>query len=262
LNALFGFRDIEFVRVRGFDALTATQDIPVGIQLGTQVGRSVAALGGRDHDVFLSGDLYLGMAQENTALRVQLQGEGRHSSDNGQWDGVVTTGRAAHYLKISDNQTAITSLEWSSGWRMRIPFALTLGASRGGVRGYSSATAPGGQRGIVRFEDRFVLGQPLGLGDAGLAFFADAGRLWASDVPFGTSTPVRASVGFSVLANVPQRSARLWRLDIALPVNPMGPRRIEFRIVSNDRTSFFWREPDDVLLAREKTTPSSIFNWP
>ncbi|MFL5613293.1 MAG: hypothetical protein ACJ796_06495 [Gemmatimonadaceae bacterium] len=262
LNGLFGFRDIEFVRVRGFDALTATQDIPVGIQLGTQVGRSVAALGGRDRDVFLSGDLYLGMAKENTAIRVQLQGEGRHSNDDGQWDGVVTSGRAAHYLKISDNQTAITSLEWSSGWRMRIPFALTLGEGRGGLPGYSSAMAPGGQRAIMRIEDRFVLGQPLGLGDAGVAFFADAGRLWASDVPFGESTPLRASLGFSVLASVPQRSARLWRLDIAFPVNPIGPRRLEFRIVSNDRTSFFWREPDDILLAREKTTPSSIFNWP
>jgi hypothetical protein len=262
LNGLFGFRDIDFVRVRGFDALTATQDIPVGVQLGTQVGRSVAALGGRDHDVFVSGDLYVGMAQPNTALRVQLQGEGRHSSDVGQWDGLVTSGRAAHYLKLSETQTAITSLEWSGGWRVRIPFALTLGEARGGVRGYSSETLPGGQRGIVRVEDRFVLGKPLGLGDAGVALFADAGRLWAGDVPFGTSTPIRASFGFSVLANVPQHSARLWRLDVALPVNPGGPRRLEFRIVSNDRTSFFWREPDDVLLAREKTVPSSIFNWP
>jgi len=67
-------------------------------------------------------------------------------------------------------------------------------------------------------------------------------------------------VGFSILASVPPRSARLWRLDVALPVN--GPHRLELRIVSNDQTSFFWREPDDVLLAREKTVPSSIFNWP
>jgi hypothetical protein len=47
-----------------------------------------------------------------------------------------------------------------------------------------------------------------------------------------------------------------------LPVNPGGPRRLDFRITSADRTSFFWREPDDVLVARERTVPSSIFNWP
>jgi hypothetical protein len=262
LNALWGIRDIGFVRVRGFDALTATQDIPVGVQLGTQVGRSVPALGARDNDVFMSGDLYVGMARENTALRMQLQGEGRRSNDLDEWDGVVTSGRAAHYLKVDEEQTIITSVEWSGGWRTRIPFALTLGADRGGVRGYSNDVRPGGHRGIVRVEDRFVLGQPLGLGDAGLALFADAGRLWKGDVPFGESTPVRASVGFSVLASVPPRSARLWRLDVALPVNPRGPRRLELRIVSSDRTSFFWREPDDVSLARERTVPSSIFNWP
>jgi hypothetical protein len=262
LNALWGVRDISFVRVRGFDALTATQDIPVGFQLGSQFGRSLTALGARDDDIFMSGDLYLGAASENAAARLQLQGEGRRSNDRSAWDGVVTSGRAAQYLKLGEAQTAVASLEWSGGWRMRIPFALTLGEQRGGVRGYADATRPGGQRGIMRVEDRFVLGRPFGLGDAGMGFFADAGRMWAGDVPFGESTPVRASVGFSILASVPPRSARLWRLDIALPVNPEGRRRLELRILSSDRTSFFWREPDDVLVAREKTVPSSIFSWP
>lgn len=261
-NVLWGVRDIGFVRVTGFDALTATQDIPVGFQLGTQFGRSLTMLGARDNDVFTSGDLYVGAATENSALRVQIQGEGRRSYDLNAWDGVVTSGRATQYVKVSDSQTAIASVEWSSGWRLRIPFALTLGEQRGGVRGYADEATPGGQRGIVRLEDRLVVGQPFGLGDAGIGFFADAGRLWAGDVPFGASTPVRASVGFSVLASVPPRSARLWRVDIAVPINPAGPRRLELRVTSNDQTTFFWREPDDVQIAREKTLPSSIFKWP
>jgi hypothetical protein len=145
---------------------------------------------------------------------------------------------------------------------MTVPFALSLGDHRGGVRGYDDATAPGGQRLVARFEDRYFLGSPYGVGDLGGALFADAGRLWASNVPFGESTPVRFSVGVSLIASAPPRSARLWRLDIALPVNPGMPRRLQFRIESSNRTSFFWREPDDLLLAREKTVPSSIFNWP
>ena len=261
-NLLWGIRDIGFVRVTGFDALTATQDIPVGFQLGTQFGRSLTVLGAKDDDIFMSGDLYVGAARENMALRVQLEGEGRRSNDLDAWDGVVTSGRATQYIKVSDVQTTIASFEWSSGWRLRIPFALTLGNQRGGIRGYADEMRPGGQRGIVRFEDRLMLGRPFGLGDAGVGFFADAGRLWAGDVPFGESTPLRAAVGFSVLASVPPRSARLWRLDIAFPINPSGPRRLELRITSNDQTTFFWREPDDVQLAREKTVPSSIFNWP
>ncbi|HEY2378895.1 MAG TPA: hypothetical protein VGH98_23145 [Gemmatimonadaceae bacterium] len=261
-NVLWGIRDIGFVRVTGFDALTATQDIPVGFQLGTQFGRSLTVLGARDDDIFMSGNLYIGAARENSALRVQLLGEGRRSNDLNAWDGVVTSGRATQYTKLTDVQTVIASFEWSSGWRLRIPFALTLGDQRGGVRGYADEMAPGGQRGIVRLEDRLVVGRPWGLGDVGIGVFSDAGRLWAGDVPFGESTPVRASVGFSVLASVPPRSARLWRLDIAVPINPAGARRLELRITSNDQTTFFWREPDDVQIAREKTVPSSIFNWP
>ena len=238
------------------------QDIPIGFQLGTQFGRSLTALGARDDDIFMSGDVYVGAATQKAAARLQLQGEGRRSNDLSAWDGIVTSGRAAQYLKLADNQTVIASLEWSGGWRMRVPFALTLGEARGGIRGYDEETRPGGQRGIVRVEDRYVLGRPFELGDVGVGFFADAGRLWAGDVPFGASTPIRTSVGFSLRASVPPRSARLWRLDIALPVNPGRPQRLELRIVSNDRTSFFWRAPDDVLIARERTVPSSIFNWP
>jgi hypothetical protein len=261
-NVLVGVRNIDFVRVRGFDALTATQDIPVGFQIGTQFGHSLTSLGGRDRDNFLSGDFYLGAAGQRHAVRLQAQGQARHNNDLHEWESVVTSGRGAYYMKISETQTAITSIEWSGGWRMRVPFALTLGNQRGGVRGYADATSPGGQRAIARFEDRHLLGSPWGLGDMGAAFFADAGRLWAADVPFGESTPVRTSIGFSLLASAPPRSARLWRLDLAFPINPGRPRRLEFRVESSNRTSFFWREPDDVKLGREKTVPSSIFNWP
>ena len=261
-NALLGFRDIGFVRVRGFDALNARQDIPVGFQVGTQFGQSITAFGARDRDNFISGDVYLGMASEDQALRMQMQGEARHNRDTRQWESVVSSGRAAYYFKLDENQVSITSLEWSGGWRMRQPFALTLGDQRGGVRGYANESGPGGQRLVARFEDRHFIGSPYGLGDIGTALFLDAGRLWAPSVPFGESTPVRLSVGCSLLASAPTRSARVWRLDVALPINPGRPRRVEFRIESGNRTTFFWREPGDVQLAREKTVPSSIFNWP
>ena len=262
VNTLWGVREIEFVRVQGFDALTATQDIPVGFQLGTLFGRSLSVLGATDDDIFMSADLYLGAAGRRAALRVQLQGEGRRSNDLNLWDGILTSGRVAQYVKLSSAQTGVIAAEWSGGWRMRSPFALTLGEEPGGARGYGNSTSPAGQRAILRLEDRIFVGRPFGLGDAGIGFFADAGRLWAGDVPFGKSSPVRTAVGVSVLGAVPPRSARLWRLDIALPINPEGARRIEFRIVSTDRTAFFWREPRDVTFARERTVPSSIFNWP
>jgi hypothetical protein len=193
---------------------------------------------------------------------VQLKAEGRRAQGESGWDGIVTSAHIAQYVKVDEQQTAIASLDWSGGQRMLIPFALTLADGRGGVRGYSNDTRPGAERAVLRVENRMVLGQPFELGDVGVAVFADAGKLWAGDIPFAHSTPIRTSVGFSVLASVPERSGRLWRLDIALPVNPAVARRLEVRISSTDHTSFFWREPDDVQLARERTVPASIFAWP
>jgi len=95
-----------------------------------------------------------------------------------------------------------------------------------------------------------------------LAVFADAGRLWAGDAPFGTTTPMRYSAGFSLLTAFPARSAQMWRLDVAFPNVPGRGVRLALRLTHTDATSVFWREPADVAVARERSVPASLFNWP
>jgi hypothetical protein len=263
-NILWGIRDIGFARVVGFDALTATQDLPIGFQLGTLFGRSLSVLGSRDDDIFMAGDLYVGAVGRNNALRFQLQGEGRRSNDNdGNWDGILTAGRAVEYWKAGVSNTATLSLEFSGGWRQRIPFNLTLSDPDGGVRGYASSNTPGGQRFVARIEDHQFLARPNNWGDFGVGVFADAGRLWAGDIPYGVNTPIRSSIGFSLLGTVPPASARLWRLDFAFAVNPENRgHHIEIRFGNTDKTTFFLPEPSDIASTRERTVPSSIFRWP
>ncbi len=263
VNALWGIRDIGFVRVRGFDALTAVQDMPVGFQLGTLFGRSLSVLGSRDDDIFMSGDVYAGAAGRNNALRVQLEAEGRRNNDAGIWDGILATGRAVEYFKVNAVNTSTASLEFSGEWRPRTPLALSLGDPEGGVRGYIADKEPGARRLVGRLEHRVFVGRPFKLGDMGVAAFADAGKLWAGDAPFGVTTPVRTSVGLSLLATVPPASGRLWRVDFALARNPgPGGSRFEVRFTSVDKTTFFLPDPTDVKAARERTVPSSIFRWP
>jgi hypothetical protein len=81
------------------------------------------------------------------------------------------------------------------------------------------------------------------------------------DVPFGSSSPYATSVGFSLLAAVPQHSARLWRMDVAMPIHG-NTGGIELRFSGTDDTKFFFREPADVERTRELTVPSSVFKWP
>jgi hypothetical protein len=262
-NMLWGVRDITFARSTGLDALTATQDVPTGFQLGTMFGRSLSVLGSRDNDIFLAGDLYVGAASSYSTFRLQIQGEGRRSNDRGAWDGILTSGRAAEYTKASDRNTIIGSLEWSGGWKQRIPFNLTFNDPIAGVRGFANSRLVGGQRIVGRAESRWVIGPATSFGDLGVAAFADAGKLLPGDVPFGSRSPLATSVGLSLLVAAPRHSARLWRMDVALAVhgNTVG-HHLEIRFSGADNTKFFFREPTDVERTRELTVPSSVFKWP
>ena len=263
VNALWGIRDLGFARVSGYDALTATQDMAVGFQLGTMFGRSLSVLGSRDDDIFMSGDLYVGAVGHNNALRVQVQSEGRRDNGRGEWDGLLTSGHAIEYFKLSPQHTSTLSAEFSGGWRQRVPFSLTLSDPNGGLRGFYGSDTPGGQRIVFRLDNRVFIGRPWNAADIGVGAFADAGRLWHGDIPYGVTTPMHASVGVSLLGAVPVRSARIWRVDLAYALRPeAGGHRFEVRLSNTDRTTFVIAEPADIGSTREPTVPQSIFRWP
>jgi hypothetical protein len=263
VNALWGVRDIGFKTVRGFDAISGTQDLPIGFQLGSMFGRSLSVLGSRDDDIFMAADVYVGAVGRNNALRLQLTGEARRDNDHDMWDGILASGRAVQYFKAMPVHTATLTLEYSGGWRQRIPFNLSLSDPNGGVRGYASSNTPGGQRFVARLDNRVFVGRPFNLADIAVAAFADAGRLWAGDIPYGVNTPVRSSAGVSLLGAVPPGSRRIWRVDLAYAMQPeVGGRRFELRVTNVDRTPFFLPEPSDIGATRERTVPVSVFRWP
>src|SRR5690606_11257226 len=86
-NALWGVRSLTFERVRGFDALSGVQDMREGFQLGVLAGRSLALLGARDDDMFLSADLYMGGGSPDSYVTIDARGEGRNALDTNRWDG-------------------------------------------------------------------------------------------------------------------------------------------------------------------------------
>jgi hypothetical protein len=263
VNALLGVRYIRFMRARGFDALRAVQDVPIGLQIGTLVGRGVPALGSNSNDVFVASDLYVGMGSPRRAYRLQLQGEGRRARGSKTWDGLVGSGRLARYSRPSDRHTRVLSVEWSGTSRVLLPHSLSLGIPDGGIRGYHNIATVAARRGVARVDEHFYLGSPFSFGDFGVAWFADGGQLWKGDLPYGQTTLIRYSAGASLLFAIPMRSTRMWRLDFAAPLNrESGASKWELRVGHFDRTSFFWREPGDVDAARARAVPASIYNWP
>lgn len=263
VNALVGVRGIRFMRARGFDALRGTQDVPLGLQFGALVGRAVPAFGANSNDVFVASDLYVGFGNQRRTYRLQVQGEGRRPRGVKEWDGLVGSGRISRYSRISTTRTRVYSVEWAGTSRVLVPHALSLGVPDGGMRGFRDASAIGGRRGIFRADEHFYLGAPFSFGDFGIAWFAEAGQLWKGDLPYGETTPIRGSGGLSLLLAVPMRSTRMWRLELAAPMNPESRRsHWELRLSHSDRTTFFWREPADVDAARARAVPGSIYSWP
>ena len=264
VNALWGVRNVGFRQVRGFDALTAFQDVRVGFQFGALFGRSLPVLGSDDDDIFVSADLYAANGNEHTFVGLQMRGEGREDGDTQRWDGVLSSGRAAWYQKPAGWYTIITNAEWGMGWRQRVPFQLGFADMEGGLRGFRDSREAGAQRIVLRNEHRLSFGTFKQLGDVGAAAFVDAGRIWAGDAPLGVDTRPHAGAGISLLAAVPPRSKRLWRIDVAFPITRPDPDvgSWELRISSRDRTRTFFREPNDVRGARERSVPVSVFNWP
>jgi hypothetical protein len=260
-NALVGMRRLSFLRVEGFDALTGVQDMAVGVQGAFMLARSLPILGATDQDWFVRHGLYAGGGSPRSFVGVEAITEARRG-DDGVWDGILSSGRAAWYYKPWRNQLTLAALDWGAGWNVRVPYQATFAEREGGILGYRNSRLGGAHRAVLRVEQRWLPTPRTTIGDLGVAFFADVGRVWAGDVPFASTSPVRGTIGVGVLAAVPRRSRRLWRVDFGLPVGGDPNAAFEVRITGNDFTRVFSREARDIDRARERSLPRSLFTWP
>lgn len=261
LNVLWGVRNVRFLPVIGFDALEGAQDLRTGVQVGVLVGKGARFLRGKERDLFGSTDIYVGRATPISYAALNIAGEGRRDED-GHWDGILAHGRGALYLKPFNRQTWITDLAWSGGWRQRIPFQLTFGDRDAGLRGFKTSEVGGARRLIGHLEDRYLIGRYKQFATVAVAGFAEAGKIWAGDSPFGVNTPIYATTGFSILAASPPQSRRTLRVDVAFPVRGEGKHNWEVRLTAGDFTRAFRTEPRDIFNSRERSVPASVFNWP
>ena len=263
LNGLFGLRRLRFAQVQGFDALNGAQDVRVGMQMNAVYGQSLNIGDATDRDRFVAANLYGGYGNEHWFAGAQAIGEARYDRASHAWDNIITSGRLAWYFKPAVKQLTLAQMEWGAGRNMQVPFQLSLADNDGGIRGHHRTREPGASRLVFRGEQRLIVPTRYNVADVGLAAFAETGKQWSDrTVPYSVTTPWRGAVGFSVLAAVPPRSRRLWRVDFAFPVSTDPNRRFEIRVTSDDRTRAFWREPDDITAYRERTVPTSLFSWP
>lgn len=260
LMAMGGVRALRFLTVRGYDALRAEQDVGVGLQASVLAGPSLWHSGPRD--VLMIGDLYAGSGRPESFFAARTRVESRRGSGTDGWQGTVASMRLSWHRQPSESRTRVLSVSAGSVHRLPFPSQLTLRDADGGLAAFPGSRAAGGQRVVFRAEERWLLAWRPRRSDLAIAAFTDAGRLWAGDVPYGISSPVRASVGFGLLASGVSGGKRLVRLDVAFPVNPEpGQSGIAFRFSSADRTGMLWLEPRDLARARAGSGPTTLMRW-
>ncbi len=256
-----GVRALRFVTVRGFEALAAEQDMGVGVQVDLLAGPSVLA-SARAADVLLATDLYAGVGDERSFFVARALAEAREDRATHLWGGVVASSRLAWYGRGSDEETHRASVNMSAVQGLVFPLQLTFRDGDGGLPGFGNSRSAGGQRVVARVEERRLLGTFGTRADFALGLFAAAGKLWAGDVPYGQTTPVRASAGVSLLGAYPAGAKRTYRVDLAIPFNPdRGGSHLEVRFSFSDRTRLLWLEPGDVARARTGAVPVSLMQW-
>lgn len=262
IAGVLGVRALTFHRMARLDALAAEQDIGTGLQVGGAYGVR-PGFHSPFEDAFISVDAYGGGRSRRNFVAARVEAESRIDLPGEDFEHIIASGRAAWYWLPRDRWTSELSVEGAGGWKTIFPFQLELGERRGGLRGHARSHEAGGQRVIARLEQRLDMTRFRGNRAAlGAAVFAEAGRMWAGDVPFGVSTPVRSSVGAALLAAVPARSQRTVRAELAIPVRRGTGARPELRFTVREPARGFWFDPPRVRWARLSALPEQIFTWP
>lgn len=260
LGAIVGFRMLDFITVSRFSALRAAQDVGRGVEASVLLAPSVGRSAER-HDLLISGDLYAGVGTERSFLTLRLGGEGRRDREGDGWRGVASGARLDWYHLPTPTRTRILTLTSAAVHSPIVPSQLTFRDRDAGLIGFVGSDEAGGRRVVMRYESRVLQPWWRSRADIALAGFVDLGRTWRGDVPYGTTSPVRSSLGVSLLG-APRFGKRVYRLDIAFPVNPgPGDGRVAFRIGSSDRTGTAWMESRDVLRSRVGTGPATLSRW-
>ncbi len=256
-----GLRYLRFKTVQRYETLRAEQDLASGVELDALVGPSINQSAGA-RDLLIAADLYLGAAGTTSFTTFKVRAEGRITGRDDVWEGIVGSALFSWFKLTSPTRTRILSLSGAAVQNLAFPAQLTFRDHEGGLLAFPDGGEGGAARAVLRLEERLLL--PWLSRRAGLAtgWVVDAGRIWKGDAPFGATTPLRGSLGISLLGSYPVTSKRLYRVDFAVPINP-GPGDAKFviRFLSGDRTGTFWAEPPDVTRARASTGPNSLIRW-
>ncbi len=224
---LVGKRNIRWQQRTGLDSFRGDEDVRVGAEVELAFARSLPGIED-DNDLYGSMDLYAAAGPPGAFFGTRLRADARRDYDTrpDEFEMKDVFAEAETFLYVEPpflpTHTLLLRASGAAGWHVETPFQLTLGGERA-LRGLREEEYPGGRRVVVSVEDRWYAGWPFpGVADFGTSLFADVGRIWPGEAPFGIDSGWRATVGAGIRANFPSRGTNTFRVDMAFPIGEDG----------------------------------------
>ena len=247
IHLVAGRRKVRFVARRGLDAIRGEQDIRVGTQLlgsvGLTLGSPTTQLEGVSDELWGRFALFAGAAGPEWVVNADVNIEGARLFTGGARPGAFRDVLAelqvnAYWQPRGDStHTVAARFAASGGWSSSLPFQLTLGG-RDALRGFEQEEYPGGRRLLLNVEDRIRFRGPFrSVMDLGMTVFADAGIIFAGDVPFGVDSGLAASVGVGLRVGFPAGTRNVLRVDVAAPLRSGAFSNLQLRVRMSELVS-------------------------
>ena len=256
-----GLRHYRYLTLEGLDAVRDQQIASLGFFAGATLGKGLPLPASKGvtalHDITARAHASWGVLAGPLLFHGGLTGEGRH--EHGEWKDVLAEAEFVIYAMGLPGQTFFFRASGAGGWATELPYQLTLGG-REGVRSLGNDRFPGGRQTLFVLEDRIRFPRmPQNALDLGATLFADLGRVWPGDVPFGTDSGWQAAAGFGLRIGFPAGSRNIWRPDIVFPVGPGAHGSPVFRVTFElNRLRAGFVTPDAVRSHRLGIGPDSF----
>ncbi|NNF28652.1 MAG: BamA/TamA family outer membrane protein, partial [Gemmatimonadetes bacterium] len=267
LHLVAGRRKVRFVARRGLDAIRGEQDIRVGTQVlgsvGLTLGRPTTQVEGASDELWGRVAVFAGTASDEWVVNADLNVEGARLFTGGARPGafrdVLAELQVSTYWQPRNDSTHTVAARFaaSAGWNSSLPFQLTLGG-RDALRGFEQEAYPGGRRVLLNIEDRIRFRGPFrSVMDLGMTVFADAGMMFAGDVPFGVDSGFEASVGVGLRVGFPAGTRNVLRVDVAAPLRSGALSNLQLRVRMSELVSLLPGLGDRQMARSRSSSPDA-----
>ena len=240
IGVTMGVRRIRFRPIRGLGALSATEDVPIGLDAVGGVQVAVPTLLPVPSDRMTMLAVSGGVGGASSLLRWSFKGEWVSARRDLFPAQTNLEGRLGWSGKLTERHLTQLVVHGASARHVRFPLQHTLRDDIDGLLGYRTANLGGGSRVVAAFEERHRLPIPTNRLEVAVSALAQTGRLWAGDTPYGTTTPWYQAVGGAVMISYPAGARQALRIEYGRPLNaPAGLQRHELRVVYADVTGRF-----------------------